>query len=71
MLVEQLDKETGEVLRRYRSGTEAAASMQGNQVMISRSITGKQREAYGFVWRRYEGPPIADRKIRITVFPTA
>lgn len=43
--------------------------MQGNQVMISRSVTGKQREVYGFVWRRYHGPPIADREMRIiTVF---
>jgi hypothetical protein len=36
--------------------------MQGNQGQISRVALGKQRDVYGFGWRKYEGPDIADSK---------
>lgn len=56
--VEQLDLETGEVLRRYPSGREAASQMKASQGGISQCCSGIKKEAYNFRWRNYEGPAI-------------
>lgn len=58
--MEQLDLHTEEVLRRYRTGTEAATLMKVFQAQISNCCTGKATSAYGFKWRKYVGPPIED-----------
>ena len=56
--LEQLDLETGTVVRRYPSGTDAALLMKASQGGISQCCNGLKSEAYNFKWRWYEGPPI-------------
>lgn len=53
--VEQLDFETGEVVRRYASGKEAAMVMQVSQGGISQCCTGIRSDCYGFKWRFFRG----------------
>jgi hypothetical protein len=54
--VEQLDMETGEVVHRYASATEAAILIKGSQGIISEICRGKGKTAYNFGWRLYDGP---------------
>lgn len=61
--LEQLDLETGIVLRRYPSGTDAALLMKASQGGISQCCNGLKTEAYNFKWRWYEGPPIDCKSI--------
>jgi hypothetical protein len=56
--IEQLHIDTGEVLRVYPSGKDAAAFMNVSQSGISLCCTGSKPDCYGFKWRIYEGPPI-------------
>ena len=49
-MVEQCDKLTGKVLRRYTSGSAAAAAMDISQSQVSFCVTGRQKFAYGFKW---------------------
>jgi hypothetical protein len=49
--VEQLHIETGEVLRRYSSGREAARAMHVSQSGICLCCNGKKNDAHGFRWR--------------------
>eukprot|EP01036_Dinobryon_divergens_P022458 gene22458-30715_t len=56
--IEQLDLETGEVLRIYPSGSDAAKLMKVSQGGISQCINGLRKSCYGFRWRAYDGPPI-------------
>jgi hypothetical protein len=56
--VEQLDLATGEVVRRYPSGTDAALLMKASQGGISQCCNGVKADVYNFRWRWYEGPPI-------------
>jgi len=53
--VEQVEIDTGRVLRRYSSGKEAAKMMQASQSGISLCCKGKKVDAYGFKWRFYDG----------------
>ena len=53
--VEQLCLATGAVLRRYASGTDAAAAMQASQSGISLCCKGLKPDAFGFKWRFFEG----------------
>ena len=55
--VEQLDMETGKVLRRYTSQMVAAAAMGVNPVQISLCCRGKLNDAHGFMWRSSECMP--------------
>ena len=52
--VEQLDIDSGKVLRRYASQIEAAAAMGVNPVQISLCCRGKLSDAHGFMWRSSE-----------------
>ena len=52
--VEQIDMETGKVLRRYTSQMVAAAAMGVNPVQISLCCRGKLNDAHGFMWRSSE-----------------
>lgn len=61
--IEQLHNITGEVVRIYPSGREAAAFMNISQSGISLCTNGLKTEANGFRWRSYEGPTI-DCKFR-------
>jgi hypothetical protein len=56
--IEQLHISTGEVLRIYPSGKDAAEFMNVSQSGISLVCSGKIKDSYGFKWRFYEGPPI-------------
>jgi len=56
--VEQLHPSTGEVVRTYPGGSDAARFMGISQGGISQCCHGKQVDANGFCWRFYEGPPI-------------
>lgn len=56
--IEQLHVVTGEVLRIYPSGREAAAFMNISQSGISLCTNGQKTDANGFRWRSYDGPPI-------------
>ena len=56
--VEQLHPGTGEVVRTYPGGSDAARFMGISQGGISQCCHGKQVDANGFCWRFYEGPPI-------------
>eukprot|EP01038_Epipyxis_sp_PR26KG_P005944 gene5944-8193_t len=56
--IEQLHIQTGEVLRVYPSGREAAAFMNVSQSGISLCCNGLKPDCYGFRWRIYEGPTI-------------
>ena len=53
--VEQLHLITGEVLRRYSSGRDAATLMEVSQSGISLCCKGVKPDAFGFKWRFYEG----------------
>ena len=53
--IEQLHMETGKVLHRYSSGTEAANLMQMSQSGISLCCTGVKPDVCGFRWRFYVG----------------
>ena len=53
--IEQLHIDTGEVLRRYDSGTLAASFMDISQSGISLCCASKKSESNGFRWRFYEG----------------
>jgi hypothetical protein len=66
--LEQLDMDTGEVLRRYGSGKEAAYMMKASQGGISQCCTGIKTEAYNFKWRYYEGPMIDCKLITAQYF---
>lgn len=61
--IEQLHVISGEILRIYPSGREAAAFMNISQSGISLCTNGLKSEANGFRWRSYDGPPI-DCKFR-------
>ena len=56
--VEQLDLETGEVLRVYPSGWYAAKILSVSQGGISQCMNGLRQSCYGFRWRAYDGPPL-------------
>lgn len=56
--VEMLHVTTGEVLRIYPSGKEAASFMRISQGGISLCCNDKQVEFCGYKWRFYCGPPI-------------
>ena len=56
--VEQLDPSTGAILRRYSSGSEAAAAMQMSPTAISQCADGRRSEVHNFKWRWYSGPSI-------------
>lgn len=56
--VEQLHLITGDVLRRYSSGRDAAALMEVSQSGISLCCKGIKPDAFGFKWRFYEGMQI-------------
>ncbi len=58
MPVEQLHLITGEVLRVYPRGKDAALFMNVSQSGISLCCSGTKADCYGFRWRMYEGPPI-------------
>jgi hypothetical protein len=58
MPVEQLHLVTGEVLRVYPRGKDAALFMNVSQSGISLCCSGTKADCYGFRWRMYEGPPI-------------
>jgi hypothetical protein len=53
--VEQLHVETGQVLRRWPSGTKAAAVLGVSRSGISNCCSGNKDEAFGFRWRFCEG----------------
>lgn len=65
--IEQLHLITGEVLRVYPSGKDAASFMNVSQSSISQCLQGKRNDCFGFKWRFYEGPPI-DCKPNIMLF---
>jgi hypothetical protein len=54
--VEQLDMDTGDVVRRYPSANTAAKEMEANQGGINLCCQNKSKSAYHFKWRFYEGP---------------
>ena len=54
--VEQLHLTTGEVLRTYPGGSDAALFMGISHGGISLACHGKQTDASGFKWRFYDGP---------------
>lgn len=56
--IEQLHPQTGEVLRIYAGGSDAAKFMGISQGGISLCCHGKQSDASGFKWRFYDGPAI-------------
>ena len=56
--IEQLHPVTGQVLRVYPGGSDAAKFMGISQGGISLCCHGKQADANGFCWRFYEGPPL-------------
>lgn len=56
--IEQLHIITGEVLRVYPSGKDAASFMNVSQSSISQCLQGKRSDCFGFRWRFYEGPLI-------------
>lgn len=56
--IEQLHPLTGEVLRVYPSGKDAAQFMNVTQSGISLCTSGIRPDCYGFRWRIYEGPQI-------------
>ena len=56
--IEQLHLVTGELLRVYPSGKDAAQFMNVTQSGISLCTSGLRPDCYGFRWRIYEGPPI-------------
>ena len=57
-VIEQLHPITGDVLRTYPGGSDAAKFMSISQGGISLCCHGKQADANGFCWRFYDGPPI-------------
>lgn len=61
--IEQLHLVTGEVLRVYHSGRDAATFMNVSQSGISQCLNGIKTDCYGFRWRVYEGP-VFDCKFR-------
>ena len=54
--VEQINPETGQVLRVYPSSTVAANFMEISQSHISACCNGRQQTCGGFKWRFYDGP---------------
>merc|ERR1712023_81749 len=58
--VEQICIDTGRVLRRYISGTDAAVAMQVSQSGISLCCSGIKPDAYGFKWRVCDDPDYGD-----------
>eukprot|EP01041_Mallomonas_annulata_P002458 gene2458-4777_t len=68
--IEQMDIETGEVLRRYGSGRAASRAMQVSQSGISQCCKGIKTDAYGFKWRFIDDseistlPPFQPRPIQ-------
>ena len=68
--IEQLHPETGEVLRIYPSGSDAAKLMKVSQGGISQCINGLRNSCYGFRWRSYEGPPIDCKNLYIHISST-
>jgi hypothetical protein len=63
--VEQIDIDTGEVLRRYVNQKEASNSMSIAYKSISKCCQNKEDSSHGFRWRYYEGPPIDCNKLDI------
>ena len=57
-MIEQLHPVTGEVLRTYPAGSDAAKFMSISQGGISLCCHGKQADANGFCWRFYDGPAV-------------
>ena len=57
-IVEQLDLQTGALLRRYASQGLAMEAMKGTQAVLSACCRGHRSSAFGFGWRTYTGPPI-------------
>jgi hypothetical protein len=55
--VEQLDLETGEVLRRYISGKDAADAMETTNHVISAACRGSSKRGVNFGWRFFVGDP--------------
>ena len=49
----QIDKETGEILNKFGSGREAARFLgnEGKNVSINYCLRGKQKTAYGYIWK--------------------
>ena len=66
--IEQLHPVTGEVLRVYPSGKDAAQFMNVTQSGISLCTSGLRPDCYGFRWRIYEGPPIDCNLIHFYLF---
>jgi hypothetical protein len=62
--IEQIHPHTGEVLRIYSSGKDAAAFLNVSQSGISLCCGKIKDEAYGFKWRFYTGPGIDLSTIR-------
>jgi hypothetical protein len=54
--IEQLDMDSGDVVRRYPSANTAAKEMEANQGGITQCCMNKSKSAYNFRWRFYEGP---------------
>ena len=55
-IIEQLHITTGEPLRIYPTGKDAALFLNVSQSGISLCCSGTKPDAYGFKWRFYEGP---------------
>lgn len=62
--VAQYDVESGEVLNIWPSATAAARGVYGVTGNISRCCLGKYRQAYGYVWKYWTGPPIPAETLR-------
>ncbi len=56
--VEQINPETGEVLRVHNSVTAAANFVHMAWCSIGNCCHGKQKISAGFKWRFYTGPPL-------------
>lgn len=56
--IEQLHPITGEVLRIYPSGKDAAAFLGISHSSVSQCLNGNKADYAGFRWKFYEGPPI-------------
>jgi hypothetical protein len=56
--VEQIDPETGKVVRRYYCGTEAARIMGCSQGSMSTACLRDNTQICGYKWRYYTGPEI-------------
>jgi hypothetical protein len=54
----QINLSTGDVLRVFASGKEAAQFLNVSQSGISLCLNGLKQDSYGFKWKLYEGNPI-------------